>query len=356
MPDATSKIEGLLSQVVKQNASDLHISVGRHPTLRVDGSLVPLLKEEVITPDTAKDFIFSLINEEQKNRFLGEKDLDFSYDFRGRARFRINVFNQRGFMSAALRLIPAKIRSIQELNLPPVIKEFSSKQQGFLLVVGPTGHGKSTTLAAIIDEINKTRADHIITIEDPIEYLFTSEQAIVDQREIGIDTPDFLRALRSLFREDVDVAMIGEMRDANTMSMAVTAAETGHLVLSTLHTNNAAQTIDRIIDTFPSAQQNQIRAQLASTLIGIISQRLVPRASGGLVPAVEVMLANPAVRNLIRENKIHELDLVIETSSDQGMISLNRSLVDLVRKGEITLENALNYSLNPDELQALFGS
>ncbi len=356
MPDATSKIEGLLSQVVKQDASDLHISVGRHPTLRVDGSLVPLLKEEVITPDTAKDFIFSLTNEEQRNRFLKEKDLDFSYDFRGRARFRINVFYQRGFMSAALRLIPAKIRSIQELNLPPVIEEFSSKQQGFLLVVGPTGHGKSTTMAAIIDRINRTRADHIITIEDPIEYLFTSEQAIVDQREIGIDTPDFPRALRSLFREDVDVAMIGEMRDANTMSMAVTAAETGHLVLSTLHTNNAAQTIDRIIDTFPSVQQNQIRAQLASTLIGIISQRLVPRVSGGLVPAVEVMLANPAVRNLIRENKIHELDLVIETSSDQNMISLNRSLAELIRKGEITLESALSYSLNSDELQALLGS
>ena len=356
MPDAKSKVEELLSAVVKQNASDLHISVGRHPTLRVDGSLVPLLKEDVITPDTARDFVFSLISEEQKNRFLAEKDLDFSYDFRGRARFRVNLFHQRGFAGAALRLIPAKIRTLDELNLPLIIQEFAAKQQGFLLVVGPTGHGKSTTLAAIIDKINKTRADHIITIEDPIEYLFTSEQAIVDQREIGSDTPDFHQALRSLFREDVDVAMIGEMRDATTMSMAVTAAETGHLILSTLHTNNAAQTIDRIIDTFPPIQQNQIRAQLASTLIGIISQRLVPRVSGGLIPAVEIMIANPAVRNLIRENKVHELDLVIETSSDQNMISLNRSLVELVRKGELTLENALTYSLNPDELQALLGN
>jgi twitching motility protein PilT len=356
MPDAKSQVEELLSAVVKQNASDLHISVGRHPTLRIDGSLVPLLKEEIITPDTAKDFIFSLISEEQKNRFLAEKDLDFSYDFRGRARFRVNVFHQRGFTSAALRLIPAKIKAIHELNLPPIIEEFATKQQGFLLVVGPTGHGKSTTLAAIIDKINKTRADHIVTIEDPIEYLFTSEQAIVDQREIGMDTPDFHQALRSLFREDADVAMIGEMRDATTMSMAVTAAETGHLILSTLHTNNAAQTIDRIIDAFPPVQQNQIRAQLASTLIGIISQRLVPRVSGGLIPAVEVMIANPAVRNLIRENKIHELDLVIETSSGQNMISLNRSLVELVRKGEITLESALEYSLSPDELQALLGN
>ena len=350
------QLDDLLSQVVKQNASDLHISVGRHPTLRVDGSLVPLLKEEVLTGEGAKDFIFSLLTEEQKNRFLAEKDLDLSYDFRGRARFRVNVFHQRGFAGAALRLIPAKVRTIQELNLPPVIDEFASRQQGFILVVGPTGHGKSTTLAAMIDKINRIRADHIITIEDPIEYLFTSDQAIVDQREIGLDSPDFHQALRSLFREDVDVAMIGEMRDATTMAMAVTAAETGHLVLSTLHTNNAAQTIDRIIDTFPPVQQNQIRAQLASTLVGIISQRLIPRVSGGLIPAVEVMIATPAVRNLIRENKIHELDLVIETSSNQNMMSLNRSLVDLVRKGEITLDSAVNYSLNPEELQTLLGS
>lgn len=350
------QFEELLSQVVKQNASDLHISVGRHPALRVDGSLVPLLNQEIITADTARDFVFSLLNEEQKQRLLAEKDLDLSYDFHGKARFRVNIFHQRGFMGASLRLIPVQIRTIQELNLPPIVEEFSNRQQGFLLVVGPTGHGKSTTLAAIIDKINHTRADHIITIEDPIEYLFTSDRAIVDQREVGIDSLDFHRALRSLFREDVDVAMVGEMRDADTMAMAVTAAETGHFILSTLHTNNAAQTIDRIIDAFPPVQQNQIRAQLASTLIGIISQRLIPRAAGGLIPAIEVMIANPAVRNLIRENKIHELDLVIETSSDQNMISLNRSLVNLVRKGEISVENALNYSLNPEELQALLGS
>ncbi len=351
-----SQFEDLLTQVIKQNASDLHISVGRHPTLRVDGSLFPLLNEEVVTPESAQDFITSLLNEEQKQRFLSEKELDLSYDFRGKARFRANVFYQRGFMGASLRLIPSKIRTIQELNLPPVVEEFSTRQQGFLLVVGPTGHGKSTTLAAILDKINHTRADHIITIEDPIEYLFTSDQAIIDQREVGIDSLGFDRALRSLFREDVDVAMIGEMRDANTMAMAVTAAETGHFILSTLHTNNAAQTIDRIIDTFQPVQQNQIRSQLASTLIGIISQRLIPRTSGGLIPAIEVMIANPAVRNLIRENKIHELDLVIETSSDQNMVSLNRSLTSLVRKGEISVENALNYSLNPEELQALLGS
>jgi|SRR3989344_3592995 len=348
--------EDLLSTVVKESASDLHITVGRHPTLRVDGSLVPLLKEDIVTQEVAQDYIFSILTPEQREKFLAQKDLDLSYNYRDRARFRVNLFFQRGFMGAALRLIPGKIRTIKELNLPPIVEEFSARQQGFLLVVGPTGHGKSTTLAAVIDQINHSRADHIITIEDPVEYLFTSDKAIVDQREVGIDTPDFHQALRSLFREDVDVAMVGEMRDATTMAMAVTAAETGHFILSTLHTNNAAQTIDRIIDSFPPVQQNQIRAQIASTLIGIISQRLIPRTSGGLIPAVEIMIANPAVRNLIRENKIHELDLVIETSSDQGMMSLNHSLVSLVRKGEISIENAVTYSTNPQELQALLGS
>lgn len=348
--------DDLLSKVVKEGASDLHIAVGRHPTLRVDGALMPLLKEDVITPESARGFIFSMLEEAQKERFLREKEMDLSYNFRDRARFRVNIYHQRGFMGAALRLIPAKIRTFKELSLPPLLEEFAQSQQGFFLVVGPTGHGKSTTLAAFIDYINHARAEHIITIEDPIEYLFTSDRAIIDQREVGSDTPDFHRALKSMFREDVDVAMVGEMRDAETMAAAVTAAETGHFILSTLHTNSAAQTIDRIIDTFASAQQGQIRAQLSSTLIGIVSQRLIPRIQGGLVPAVEIMIANPAVRNLIRENKIHELDLVIETSSDQGMVSLNRSLVNLVRKGEISMENAVSYSLNPGELQTLLKS
>lgn len=343
----------LLSTVVKEGASDLHITVGRHPTLRADGKLVPLLKEEVVTPEGAQDFVLSLLTEEQKERFWQEKELDFSYNYRDRARFRVNVFHQRGFSGAALRLIPAKVRSFKELNLPPALGEFAGRRQGFFLVVGPTGHGKSTTLAALVDHINRTRQEHIISIEDPIEYLFTSDNSIIAQREVGIDTQGFHRALRSMFREDVDVAMIGEMRDSETMRMAVTAAETGHLVLSTLHTNNAAQTIDRIIDSFPPVQQNQIRAQLASSLIGIISQRLVPRLSGGLIPAVEIMVANSAVKNLIRESKIHELDLVIETGLDQGMVSLNRSLADLVRRGEISVESAVEYSLNPGELQTL---
>lgn len=346
-------LEEILSQTIKEGASDLHIAVGRHPTLRVDGELVPLLKEDVLTAEAAENYIFSILSEEQKEKFRREKEVDLSYDFRGKARFRVNAFFQRGFMGAALRLIPTKIRTFAELNLPPILQELATSKQGFLLVVGPTGHGKSTTLAAIIDHINRTRADHIITIEDPIEYLFSSDHATIDQREIGSDTIDFHRALKSMFRQDVDVAMVGEMRDSDTMAAAVTAAETGHLILSTLHTNNAAQTIDRIIDAFPPEQQNQIRAQLSSSLIGIISQRLIPRVSGGLVPAVEVMIANAAVRNLIRENKIHELDLIVETSSDQGMISLNRSLVDLIRRGEISAENASLYSLSPGELQSL---
>ncbi len=353
MPDSRQKLDDLLALVVKQNASDLHVSVGHPPILRIDGSLLPLIQEKIITPESAQDFIFSLLTDEQRERFLRDRELDLSYTFRERTRFRVNVFTQRGFMGAALRLIPGRIKTIQELNLPPLLETFASSPQGFLLVVGPTGHGKSTTLAAIVDHINRTRSDHIITIEDPMEYLFTSDHSIIDQREVGADTHTFGRALRSLFREDVDVAMIGEMRDSETISLAVTAAETGHFVLSTLHTNNAAQSVDRIIDSFPAEQQSQIRAQLSSTLIGIVSQRLIPRLSGGLIPAVEILIANSAVRNLIRESKTHEIDLVIETSADQGMVSLNRSLADLVRRGEISPEQAFLYSLNPEELRAL---
>lgn len=342
-----------MQAVFKQGASDLHITVGRRPTLRVDGGLIELAKFPVTTPDSAKNFVFEIFSDQQKEKFIQEKELDFSYSYKDKGRFRVNIFFQRGFMGAALRLIPAKIKTVEELNLPPILLEFVQRPQGFILAVGPTGHGKSTTLAALVDYVNHSRSEHIITIEDPIEYLFTSDRSIVDQREVGSDTNDFHTGLRSMFREDVDVAMIGEMRDAETMATAVTAAETGHLILSSLHTNNAAQTIDRIIDTFPSSQQGQIRSQLSATLIGIISQRLLPRASGGLIPAVEVMIANPAIRNLIRENKTHEIDVVIETSSEEGMVSLNRALVDLVRRGEVTVETALTYSLNPQEFSLL---
>lgn len=347
--------EALLEIVLTQGASDLHLAVGRKPTIRVSGGLVELAKYPVLTPAAVKDLVTALLPKEQMQRFLEARELDLSYGYRDRARFRVNVFFQKGYMGAALRLIPTSIRDFAELNLPPILNDFCARPQGFFLVVGPTGHGKTTTLAAMVDHVNRTRADHVITIEDPIEYLFTSDRAIVDQREVGTDTESFGKALRSMFREDVDVVMVGEMRDAETMATAVTAAETGHLVLSTLHTNNAAQTIDRIIDSFRSDQQSQIRSQLSSTLIGIISQRLIPRIAGGLIPAVEVLVGTPAIRTLIREGKTHELDLVIETSSEQGMISLNRSLVELVRKNEIAVDQAASYSLTPGELSSLLG-
>lgn len=351
MKDFQYELEELLATVLKQNASDLHISVGRHLTLRIDGRLIPLAQKEILDPEHAEGLVFALLTKQQKDLFLKNKELDFAYSFRNKARFRANVFHQKGFVSAALRLVPAKIKTIEELNLPPILNEFANHNQGFLLITGPTGHGKSTTLAAIIDKINHEKTKHIITIEDPIEYLFAPDRSIVDQREVGLDTDDFSRALRSVFRQDVDVIMVGEMRDAETISTAVTAAETGHLVLATLHTNNAAQTIDRIIDTFPASNQGQIRAQLANTLLGVVSQRLIPRADNGRIPAVEVMIANHAIRNLIREDKIHQIDLVIDTHVEEGMISLNRALAELVRAQKISVANAELYSLNLAELR-----
>jgi twitching motility protein PilT len=284
---------------------------------------------------------------------LEQKEFDFAYSFEDKARFRVNVFFQRGFMAAALRLIPTKIRTIDELDLPPILHDFTKLNQGFVLVVGPAGHGKSTTIAAMVDEVNHTRMDHIITVEDPVEYLFAQDRAIVSQREVKIDTTAFHVALKSLLRQDPDVVMIGEMRDPVSISTALTAAETGHLVFSTLHTNSASQTIDRIIDSFPADQQAQVTTQLASVLVGIISQRLVPRADGGRVPACEIMIANSAVRNLIRERKSYQIDLVIETSMQEGMLTLNRSLAMLVKKKIISVENAELYSLNPSELRIM---
>ncbi|KKS95311.1 MAG: Pilus retraction protein PilT [Candidatus Giovannonibacteria bacterium GW2011_GWA1_43_15] len=344
-----------MTQVAEAGASDLHIAVGRHPVLRVSGQLVPLTKKPILTQADTAGLVEAMMGKEWFQEFLQNKEKDFSYSYKDKIRFRVNVYFQKGFIGAALRIVPYKIKTLEELNIPQILAEFSKKEQGFFLVVGPTGHGKSTTLAALIDLINHTRTEHIITIEDPIEYIFLPDRSMIDQREVGLDTKDFATALRSMFREDVNVAMIGEMRDHETMAAAVTAAETGHLIFSSLHTNNAAQTIDRIIDTFPGAQQGQIRTQLASTLIGIFSQRLVPRISGGLIPAYELLLSNAAVRNLIRENKVHEIDLVIETNAEVGMVSFNRSLIDLVRRGEITMENALLFSLNPQELRILAG-
>lgn len=348
-------LEELIAQVAEASASDLHIAVGRHPALRVSSQLISLTKKPILSPDDVLGLAGVLMGKEKYEEFLLEKEMDFAYAYKDKIRFRVNAYFQRGHVAIAMRVIPVKIRTLEELGLPLGLTEFANKEQGFFLVVGPTGHGKSTTLAALVDTINRSRSELIVTIEDPIEYLFTPDRSIIHQREVGADTKDFKTALRSMFREDVNVAMIGEMRDHETISAAVTAAETGHLVFSSLHTNNAAQTIDRIIDSFPAEQQGQIRVQLANTLIGIFSQRLIRRVSGGLVPAYELLMSNAAVRNLIRENKVHELDLVIETSSEFGMVSFNRSLIDLVRRGEITMESALTFSLNPAELRAYAG-
>jgi len=351
--DYKQKLKDLMLTTARQNASDLHLAVGRKPTLRVDGVLIGLEQEPILTPEDTQGLVLALLTPEQKEKFLKFGDLDLSYSFEDKARFRVNVYFQRGFMAAALRLIPAEIKTVEDLHLPSVLKRFTKLNQGFVLVVGPAGHGKSTTLAALLDEINHARMDHIITIEDPIEYLFVQDRSIVSQREIRSDSPSFHRSLRSLLRQDPDVVMIGEMRDAESIATALTAAETGHLVFSSLHTNSATQTVDRIIDSFPAGQQGQISSQLAATLVGIVSQRLVPRIEGGRTPAAEVMFVNAAIRNLIRENKVYQIDLVIETSLQEGMTTLNRSLAELVKKKEVSLENAELYSLNPSELRIL---
>ncbi|MBZ9569592.1 type IV pilus twitching motility protein PilT [Patescibacteria group bacterium] len=353
MMNYSSQLRELLNFTIQEKASDLHISVGHPPVLRITGRLVPLIKFKKINPEDSQGLAFALMTEEQRERFLQKKEIDFSYNFEGRARFRINIFFASGNISSALRLIPAKIPTIEKLNLPSILHRFTKPSQGFILITGPSSHGKSTTLAALLDEINHTRSNHIITIEDPIEYVFEDDRCIIDQREVYQDTISFAQALRSTFRQDPDVIMVGEMRDLETMATAISAAETGHLIFATLHTNSAAQTIHRIVDSFPPQQQNQIRTQLSTSLLGVISQRLIPRTKGGLIPTCEIMLNTSAVANLIRENKIHELPLVIETSAEAGMVSLNRSLADLVRAKEISFENALLYSLNPAELKKL---
>lgn len=353
--DYNQRLRDLLSLAIREKASDLHFSVGHPPTLRVERRLVPLMRFPSLTRDEAREMAFVLMNEEQKVIFLRRKEIDFSYRFDTVGRFRVNTFFQNGDISVAMRLIPTDIKTIEQLNLPSILHEFTKAAQGFVLLTGPSSHGKSTTLAALIDEINHQRPVHIITIEDPIEYFFTDDRALVDQREVGIDTLSFARALRSTFRQDPDVIMVGEMRDPETIATAITAAETGHLVFSTLHTNDAAQTIHRIVDTFPPAQQSQIRAQVSGSLLGIISQRLVPRIKGGLIPACEILVSTPAVGNLIRENKIHEIPMVIETSSEVGMVTLNKALANLVRAKEISMKTALEYSLNPVELRRLVG-
>lgn len=346
-------LKELIDILIAENASDLHLTSDHKPTVRVDGSLSPILKKDELSPEDTENFLKVLVSEENLEKFLRDQEIDFSYSHGEKIRFRGNAFFSKGHIGIALRLIPKEIRSIEELNLPPILESFSRREQGFFLVVGPVGQGKSTTLASMIEVINQTRPEHIMTIEDPIEYMYEPKKSIIDQREVRVDTKDFHTALKSMFRQDIDVALIGEMRGAETMSAAVTAAETGHLIFSTLHTNNAAQTIDRIIDTFPANQQDQIRIQLAGSLAGIFSQRLIPRVSGGLIPAYELLINNSAVSNLIREGRSHEIQTVIETGLDDGMIDLNRSLAELVRQGEITPEQARSHSITPQVLDRL---
>lgn len=351
--NSKQEMDRLLTVTAEEGASDLHLSVGRYPTLRIDGRLVALDDKKILSAKDTESLITSILDERQVKQLYEEQELDFSYEPEGSSRFRTNIFFQRGTMSVAFRLISSKIKTLEELGMPSTLYEFASQSQGFVLVAGPSGHGKSTTLAALIDRINAEKYKHVITIEDPIEYVYTQNRCIIDQREVFTDTKSFQNALRSVFREDADVILVGELRDWETISTAITAAETGHLVFATLHTNSAAQTIDRIIDSFPASQQNQIRAQLSGALLGVVSQRLIPRIGGGRVPAVEIMKSNSAVKNLIRENKIHQLDLVINTSADEGMVSLNNSLSQLVKDGEISIEDACTYSTNVNDLKML---
>lgn len=351
--DYRKELGALIDVVVSEGASDIHFSVGAHPTIRVTGSLIPLVKKPVLTDEDVEGFAAVLLNEEQQAVFAKQREMDFSYQHADAARFRGNAFLQKGHTSLALRLVSNEIRTLEELGLPPILESFAMRPQGFFLCVGPVGQGKSTTLASMVELINQNKSDHIITIEDPIEYVYEPKRCLVDQREVRIDTNDFATALTAALRQDVDVMLVGEMRNPETIATAVTAAETGHLVFSTLHTNNAAQTIDRIIDSFPAGQQDQIRVQLAGSMAGIFSQRLIPRISGGMVPAFELLVNNNAVANLIREGRTHEVQTVIETGLEHGMIDMNRSLVDLVKKGEITVDNAFAYSINPKGLERL---
>jgi twitching motility protein PilT len=353
-------IQELLDLTIKNNASDLHLLPGIPPTIRVDGSLRYLTNYQPTTSAEMETMLFSILKPEQKELLLNNKEIDFSFGFGGGVygdlgRFRTNIYYQRGVMSAAFRYLLPKIRTVEELNLPKICHNFAQLKQGFVLATGPTGHGKSTTLASIINEINLNKANHILTIEDPIEYLYPPGKSIISQREMDIDTHSWSLALRSALREDPDVVLVGEMRDPETIAAALTIAETGHLVFSTLHTNSAAQTIDRIIDSFPASQQSQVKTQLAATLKGVISQRLIPKIDGGRIPGVEILTGTPAIASNIREGKTHLIDSVIQTSQDAGMIPLESSLASLVLSGTISLEVAKSYALRPEELLRMVG-
>lgn len=344
--------QNLLLVVEREHASDLHLSPNRKPILRIQGELIPLAQHEMLTRDDTFGILKTIVNERNIERIKNLEEIDFAYMFNDSIRLRATAYLQNGGINFSFRVVE-QIRSLKELHLPDALEGFAQMEQGLFLIVGPVGQGKSTTMTAMIDMINKTRKEHIVTIEDPIEHLFADNQSMIDQREVSVDTQSFDTGLESVFRQDVDVIMVGEMRDPKTISTVVTAAETGHLVFSTLHTNNASQTIDRIIDSFPADQQNQVRTQLASSLIGIFSQRLLRSKKGGLIPAYELMINNKATANLIREGRTHEINTVIETGQELGMVDMNNSLVQLVREGHIDVEEAYRYSMNPKLLDAM---
>jgi len=353
---AQIRIEVLLEEVIKRKASDLHLQVGLPPMVRVNGALTPLPGIDVLTDDSIETLIFSILDEDQKQILLKDKEFDFSFAFGDLGRFRVNAFHERGNLAAALRLITNEILTIEQLGLPPIVNKFADYPRGLILVTGPTGSGKSTTLAAMIHKINSERAAHIITIEDPIEYTHRSIKSVIVQREVHYDTYSFSAALRSALREDPDVVLVGEMRDLETIASAITIAETGHLVFATLHTNSASQSIDRMIDVFPPHQQPQIRSQLSNILTAIVSQRLVPTIGGGRIAAAEIMVATPAVRNIIREGKTHQLDAVIQTGAEFGMQSMDKTLVNLIHSGTITYDEARMVAVDIDELDRLMRS
>ena len=347
------RIEVLLDEVVKKKASDLHLQVGLPPMLRVDGALTPINGTDPLDEEAIEVLVFAILDEDQKQILIKDKEFDFSFAYGDLGRFRVNAFHERGNLAAALRLIPNDILTIEQLGLPTIVNKFADYPRGLVLVTGPTGSGKSTTLAAMIGKINSERAAHIITIEDPIEYTHRSQKAVIAQREVHYDTYSFSAALRSALREDPDVVLIGEMRDLETIASAITIAETGHLVLATLHTNSASQSVDRMIDVFPPHQQPQIRSQLSNILQAIVSQRLIPAIGGGRIAAAEILVATPAVRNIIREGKSNQLEAVIQTGAEFGMQSMDKTLVSLIHEGTITYDEARNFAVDLDEIDRL---
>lgn len=350
---AAPRIEILLEQVIKKKASDLHLQVGLQPMLRVDGSLIPVAGVDPLTEESVETLIFTILDDDQKQILLKDKEFDFSFAFGDLGRFRVNAFHERGNLAAALRLIPSELLTIEQLGLPQIVNKFADYPRGLVLVTGPTGSGKSTTLAALVHKINTEKAAHIVTIEDPIEFTHKSQKSVIVQREVHYDTYSFSAALRSSLRQDPDVVLIGEMRDLETIAAAITIAETGHLVFATLHTNSAAQSIDRMVDVFPPHQQPQIRTQLSNILMAICSQRLVPAIGGGRIAAAELLMATPAVRNIIREGKTHQLEAVIQTGAEFGMQSMDKTLVNLIHNGTISYEEARNVAIDIDELDRL---